>query len=217
MKRPYPAHSCPRAPHPKHRHAKRPSRYGRRRTRSSPPSSISSALPNNSLPNTRSANQPEISCLTWLRPAEAILRRLIFIEAHKLGENAPPAFSPRAGKRSARKRAASVFDPANPEAWRVTFRCSTPATRRPRAARPRRHAPSCQIFTRPLAARFEALLRAFNDPAPYALRLTRRLNPPGANRVQDEPPPNTRDLYGRELYDTLDFHYRTAVSGIDTG
>jgi len=155
--------------------------------------------------------------LAWLRPAEAILRRLIFIEAHKLDVGGPPPSRRPVSARSARRPIASVFDPSNPEAWRVSFRCSTPTTRRTQAARSRRHRAPCQIFARPLAERCEALLRAFNNPAPYALRLARRLNRRSVNRVHDEPPPNTRDLYGRELYDTLDFHYRAAFHGIDTG
>jgi len=155
--------------------------------------------------------------LTWLRAAEAILRRLIFIEAHKLGESGPPPSMRPVSARSARTRMASVFDPSNPESWRVSFRCTAPATRRTQTTRLRRQRASRQIFARPLAGRCEALLRAFNNPAPFALRLARRLNRRTTNRTHDEPPPNTRDLYGRELYDTLDFHYRAAFHGIDTG
>ena len=155
--------------------------------------------------------------LTWLCPAEAILRRLIFIEAHKLGAPEPPSSRPRATPTIARTRETPAFDPAAPETWRVSFRCAPPTSRRSPTTRPRRHRAPRQIFARPLAERCEALLRAFNEPAPYAQRLARRLAGARSNQVFDEPPSNTRDLYGRELYDTLDFHYRTAFHGVDTG
>jgi hypothetical protein len=154
--------------------------------------------------------------LTWLRPAEAIVRRLIFIEAHKLGAPEPPPSRPCAARKVARTRESPAFDPAAPETWRVSFRCSPPTSRRARTARTRRHRAPRQIFARPFAERCEALLRAFNNPAPYALRLARRQRRTN-NRVHDQPPSNTRDLYGRELYDNLDFHYRAAFHGIDTG
>jgi hypothetical protein len=154
--------------------------------------------------------------LTWLRAAEAIVRRLIFIEAHKLGAREPPPSRPRGARKVARTRERPAFDPAAPETWRVSFRCSPPTSRRALTTRTRRHRPPRQIFARPLAERCEALLRAFNNPAPHALHLARHQRRKNS-RVHDEPPPNTRDLYGRELYDTLDFHYRAAFHGIDTG
>jgi len=99
----------------------------------------------------------------------------------------------------------------------VSFRCTPSANNRgPRQAGLSRRAPR-QILSRPLAERCEALLRAFNDPAPFALRLARRLKRPSTKRIHDEPPPNTRDLFGREIYDRLDFHYRAAFHGVDTG
>jgi hypothetical protein len=155
--------------------------------------------------------------LSWLRPTEAILRRLIFIEASKLGLDGPRAFRPAsAHTKSASEDARSDFDPAAPEAWRVSFRCSV-STRRASHPRSKRHRAPRAIYARPLAERCEALLRAFNDPAPFARRLARRLNRTNARRVHDEPPANTRDLYGHESFDTLDFHYRAAFHGIDTG
>lgn len=155
--------------------------------------------------------------LTWLRAAEGVLRRLIFIEASKMNVDGPPPSRRPAGKTLAvRRYEPPTFDAADPESWRVSFRCSVPDRLRPRRRSSRRRAPR-QIFARPLAERCEALLRAFNDPAPFALRLARRLNKPSSKRVHDEPPPNTRDLYGRENYDNLDFHYRAVFHGVDTG
>jgi len=154
--------------------------------------------------------------LTWLRAAEAIVRRLIFIEASKLPADGPPPSRRHAAKMPAiRARQPSAFDSSNPESWRVTFRCSV-ADRQNSRRRSRRHRAPRPIFARSIAERFEALLRAFNSPLPFARRLAQRLSQPNARHVDDEPPPNTRDLYGREAYDNLDFHYRAAFCGIDT-
>jgi hypothetical protein len=153
--------------------------------------------------------------LIWLRPAEAILRRLIFIEASRLIGDEPPPSRRHARKMPAVRREPPIFNAADPESWRVSFRCSVPERRRPHRRSRQRRAPRA-ICARPLAERCEALLRVFNDPAPFALRLARRLTRPSAKRIHDEPPLNARDLYGRELYDNLDFHYRAALHGIDT-
>jgi hypothetical protein len=154
--------------------------------------------------------------LTWLRAAEAIVRRLIFIEASALTLEGPRPSARHARKMPAvRTYVPPSFDAANPASWRVSFRCSVAERRRPRRRNSRRRAPR-QIFARPLAERCEALLRAFNDPAPFAQRLARRLSKPNAKRLHDEPPPNTRDLFGRESYDNLDFRYRAAFCGVDT-
>jgi hypothetical protein len=118
--------------------------------------------------------------LSWLRTGEALLRHLLFIEASALDLQScgPPASS----RHRQRKRKRIEHHADNPEAWRVSFRC--PMERR----RPRRHAsisfkpspagtPALHKFHSPwpIAERAEALLRAYNNPAPYALRLARRL------------------------------------------
>lgn len=132
--------------------------------------------------------------LNWLRSAEALMRRLLFIEAsHYPKSNARPLLH---AKRT-RKRRAMEFWPDKPEAWRVSFRVfpSSPAMRggsaerRSRKAKGQR-APSDAfgVFSParggdvtfhsawPVAERFEALLRVHNDPTPYARRLARRLH-----------------------------------------
>ena len=157
--------------------------------------------------------------LTWLRAAEAIVRRLIFIEASKLTQAGSRASRPvlsvqKSAPEDTRSANSATFDPANPDAWRVSFRCSVADRRNPR--RYRLHRAPRPIHARPLAERCEALLRAFNNPLSFARRLAQRLSGPNARRVHDEPPPNARDLYGREAYDNLDFHYRAAFCGIDT-
>jgi len=154
--------------------------------------------------------------LLWLRAAEAVVRRLIFIEASNLSADGPrPSRRPARTLPAVRRYQPPSFDAADPDSWRVSFRCSGRDRRGPLQRLSRRRAPR-QILARPLAERCEALLRAFNDPAPCALRLARRLSKPSAKRTHDEPPPNTRDLFGRESYDNLDFHYRAAFCGVDT-
>jgi hypothetical protein len=73
------------------------------------------------------------------------------------------------------------FRPAAPEKWRVSFRVflGPPASRRPKAPAGARVSPRNKLRFRsawPLAERYEALLRAFNDPALCARRLARRLH-----------------------------------------
>ncbi|MGD9981131.1 MAG: hypothetical protein AB7H66_08640 [Hyphomonadaceae bacterium] len=166
----------------------------------------------------------------WLRCAEAMLRRLILIEASAYEK---PNTRPLLHTTRPRTRRAISFDAAQPQSWRVSFRCFLDC-RRPRrpapapageapalqdvsepvfifrderqppartASRPRRddsrHAQSAERGARiprqdrlwvahepkqrfrsawPLAERYEACLRVFNDPAPYARRLARRLH-----------------------------------------
>jgi len=105
----------------------------------------------------------------WIRSAEALLRRLLLLEAAAL--KLPPAPAPRRALR-VRKRRLHEFYPEDPQTWRVSLRCSAPQNRR-RGGRTRRGGALCDTFV--LALRYEALLRAYNDPAPYARRLARRL------------------------------------------
>jgi hypothetical protein len=108
----------------------------------------------------------------WLRSGEAMLRRLLLIEAAAL-EPAPPAAW---RLRAPRTRRLVEHKPDAPENWRVSFRCFPPARRRagkPRRATPARRRDAADAW--PAAERYEALLRAYNDPTPYARRLARRL------------------------------------------
>jgi hypothetical protein len=108
-----------------------------------------------------------------------------------------------------------MHDPEHPEAWRVSFRClyGPPASRRPAldsaGSAQAGGTPAVHIAPKfrsawPLAERMEALLRVFNDPAPCAKRLARRLRARSAlvERIcvsWDE----FRDLVGRTLFDAL--------------
>jgi hypothetical protein len=129
---------------------------------------------------------------SWLRAGEAMMRRLLLIEAAAFAKpNARPLL------RSACKRARKLMTstPDAPEKWRVSFRCFVGDTHARRAAsRDDRSAtgacvsPAKRVSPEdrwcsanwkpvrlrsawPLAERYEALLRVFNDPAPYARRL----------------------------------------------
>lgn len=111
----------------------------------------------------------------WLATGEAMLRRLLLIEAAALP--AMPVRQTQPKVHAARKRRIHEFAAAEPETWRVTFRCfparaSTTKSERQTAAavKPR------EISGWPLAERYEALLRAYNNPAPYAARLARRID-----------------------------------------
>lgn len=134
---------------------------------------------------------------SWLRCAEAMMRRLLLIEAA-----AYPKPNTRPLLRPARPRARKelTFDADEPQNWRVSFRCfSSPVRAQREAAGPVSVSPSLPKAKRarisredrwcaenfkpvrfrsswPLALRYEALIRVFNDPTTYARRLARRLH-----------------------------------------
>ena len=129
--------------------------------------------------------------LDWLRAGEALMRRLLLIEA--VAYAGARRRHRHARKANPRQRKLMTFTAEHPEAWRVSFRCinSSPAcggsvsaqSAMTKGAAP--PAPSGRCATTspvngggvrffsawPLAERCEALLRVFNDPAPYAKRL----------------------------------------------
>jgi len=178
---------------------------------------------------------------SWLRSAEALMRRLLLIEASAFPKPNTRPLLPREPRQRARKRREFFAD--QPQNWRVSFRCFAPGPRAPRGKTPGNAAaarlerlqqlgaqPGQPIFiyreerdditqgprpsrvyarrrsrrpaqrsqpipaqdrfwvheseleplvvrsARPLAERYEALLRVFNDPAPYARRLAARLH-----------------------------------------
>jgi hypothetical protein len=130
---------------------------------------------------------------SWLRSAEAMLRRLLLIEASAYPK---PNTRPLLHTRRPRTPKLITFSPDAPEAWRVRFRCFSSDRRLPagtqegrqNAGAPRKrlsreerwcleHQPQPKFRSAwPLAERYEALIRVFNDPAPYARRLSKRLH-----------------------------------------
>lgn len=123
--------------------------------------------------------------LTWLRAGEALLRKLVLIEAAALAPLGPcmdvAACEPSAPRRPSQRshREPVPLDPSQPEQWRVSFRLV--ARQRIAGERNRRERSYGSRLVRsalaaaPLARRFEALLRVFNEPLPYARRLARQL------------------------------------------
>jgi hypothetical protein len=147
--------------------------------------------------------------LSWIRCAEAMLRRLLLIEASAYAGAVPKPNAPRPKRHRARKRHAFTHD--KPEAWRVSFRCFHLPPRRGGSAEQREakgdvsRAPSDAYGVSspasggdknrfhnawPLAERYEAILRVYNNPEPYARRLAARLraNAPRIKEVLRAPP-----------------------------
>jgi len=134
---------------------------------------------------------PYALLLSWLRVGEAMMRRLIAIEAAAFPK---PNTRPLLHASRTRKRRAIGFECDKPEEWRVCFRClqSSPLRQAQRRAGgcasgqesatlslskgARRAGPPTFYSAWPLAERYEALIRVFNDPAPYARRLAHRLH-----------------------------------------
>ncbi|QGZ96356.1 hypothetical protein DSM104635_03215 [Terricaulis silvestris] len=119
---------------------------------------------------------------SWIRCAEAMLRRLLLIEASVFPK---PNTRPLLHEKRKRTRKAIGFDADKPEAWRVSFRCFAPMERRrprwqmvgPDANMPARRRRSIRFRSAwPLAERYEALIRVFNNPERYARRLARALH-----------------------------------------
>ncbi|HVZ99913.1 MAG TPA: hypothetical protein VG841_06325 [Caulobacterales bacterium] len=161
--------------------------------------------------------------LPWLRAGEALLRRLLLIEAAGLPKaNTPP---PRAKRVRVRKRRIFMLTPDKPEEWRVSFRTFASARADGYGAfgAARRKEPKRFHDAWPLAERVEAMLRVFNEPLPYAKRLARQLHasPRRAGALLRLPPERERkagdiahlpDLIGREDFEKLGAAARAAFN-----
>lgn len=171
------------------------------------------------------ARKPYRLMASWLRVGEAMMRRLLLIEAAAF-----PALNTRPLRRALRPRVpqALSFWPDTPEKWRVSLRCfSSPARGGSVSARramtmgamqrwPREHKPLRFRGAWPLAERYEALIRVFNNPAPYARRLAARLHA-APHRVVEllAAPPETRRRV--EDYAALDAAARARWPGAPPG
>ena len=139
----------------------------------------------------------------WLRAGEAFMRHLLLIEAACYARpNRRPLLRLDKPLPRKRKRRLMTFEADKPEAWRVSFRClerrlpagpSLQKANSPQAkaqCRLEAGAPKRFYSAWPLAERAEALLRAFNNPEPYAKRLARRLyaTPSRAAALTQHPP-----------------------------
>lgn len=121
---------------------------------------------------------------SWLRVGEALMRRVLILEAAACIIHPPRAKTQRA----CRTKSAESFDPAAPESWRAPFSAGAAPQKHARHARKAQHARPLSPFG--LAKRYEALIRAFNAPHAYATRLAKRLwrNAPACDAALKAPP-----------------------------
>jgi len=135
---------------------------------------------------------------SWLRVGEALLLRLLMIEAAAIEmievtythDHRWPQAEPTSQGACMSPRSPRAFFADDPDSWRVSFRCFAAADRRlPAGNSPNKPMAlaSQDVVCRleaggprfrsawPLAERYEALLRVFNAPFAYARRLARRL------------------------------------------
>jgi len=114
--------------------------------------------------------------LSWLRAGEAMLRRLLLIEARAL-QLTPVA--PRMRVRKPRTTHPHAFDADSPETWRVSFRCTYRRLPAGSVARNAKQSPPVRgrryANAWPIAERMEAMLHVYNDPATRARSLARWL------------------------------------------
>ena len=109
--------------------------------------------------------------LEWLKAGEAMMRRLLLLEAAHYPPQAP--CKPRAKRTRTRKLMS--FTPDEPEKWRTSFLCFESQSTRARLSPSRARREQRFLSAWPIAERYEALLRAFNDPTRLARRLAARL------------------------------------------
>ncbi|MEQ1818621.1 MAG: hypothetical protein ABL871_08420 [Terricaulis sp.] len=144
---------------------------------------------------------------SWLRCGEAMMRRLLLIEATAYAKPAPSRRA-RTLRKHVRKPPLACT-PESPETWRVSFRCFAkrriPFSKLLSADTPQlsdgcargvRRAPLRFRSSQALAKRYEALRRVLGDPLTYARRLARQLRakPHRAYRVLIAPPEARRRI-----------------------
>ena len=153
---------------------------------------------------TRTHNQ---HLLDWLRPLEALLRRLIFLDAIALTPEPPPA--PEHKTRAKRVMPAAfgaAFDPDNSETWRVNFNLGATADRRPPAGHAAKHTKPRlinSVASAPAALRLEALIRAFNEREKLALRLALKLQRNAQRIIIDTLTPPPRRIAAKPLWHSV--------------
>jgi hypothetical protein len=170
----------------------------------------------------------------WLRAAEMLMRRLLLIEAAAYPK---PNIRPLLYKKRTRVRKLMGFSPDEPEKWRVSFRCfsavlsgvthtqtqkardvrkvSAMGVCHPIVCHPRE--PTTLRSAWPLAERYEALIRVFNDPTKYAQRLARRLHatPHRVVEVLDYSEESWARV-GREHRDEIEAEVRQAIRTLNS-
>ncbi len=161
--------------------------------------------------------------LSWIRVGEAMLRRLLLIEAAALPKpNTRPILWPAThllGRKKRARRMMEFFDD-KPEDWRVSFRCFQSTTLR----QAQRDAGVCKAklgsvtlslskgdaarfhSVWPLAERYEALIRVFNDPTAYAKRLAKHLYAKAAKALRSLVRESKEARHRIDLYDQFVQH-----------
>jgi hypothetical protein len=147
----------------------------------------------------------------YIRPLEAMARRLIFLAALELAPmTLPPTperkYRPRLGMPA---NAGANFDMDQPETWRVSFKTSSfgppassrHASRQPKPSRLEAGGPK-RISSASAAARFEALLRAIAQRDRRAAALARKLAADGS-RALAFTAPLPKKLAHKTGYNTL--------------
>lgn len=149
----------------------------------------------------------------WLRAAEALVRRLLLIEAASLD------VAPSAPAQSAPARATFARE-LPPRARRCSFRVfidRRPSFREQRAGRIRR-APTASIPTAPLAARAAALIDVVARPAIWARRVARKLvRRPYRARALARYPAHAPRFVGQDNFETTEAPVNWALARYDSG
>ena len=126
------------------------------------------------LRNLQRKDHQQLAC--WLRRAETLVRKLLLIEAAELSVAESKRTKRKALTRAKPKR---IFNADEPHQWRVSFKLcegdmypfAQKKVRVPKTVSPDARFPEA----RPLAERFEALLRVFDAPECYVARAARLL------------------------------------------
>ncbi|MES1158810.1 MAG: hypothetical protein ABUL42_02840 [Terricaulis silvestris] len=169
---------------------------------------------------------PRKLMLAWLCAGEALMRRLLLIEAAAYPKPNFPPPAPRAeAPRAPRKKV--LCEATAPEAWPVHFRAITRPSEPALAPNGTKRPPQRLFDAWPLAIRLEAMLRVLNDPEDYAKRLSRRLHKkprrtrallrePAARERQSGDIPHAPDLVGRESWKLVTQAAREARMAFNT-
>ena len=139
------------------------------------------------------APREQADILHWLRPLEALVRRLLLLEAAELAGGLAASHPSRRVRLRTRRLVAQ--DPENASAWRVSFRVTLLASQAGRVT-PARALPSDLPSAWPIAERWEAVARVLAEPAPYARRLARRLKAKQERARPLAAPPKHRSKLG---------------------
>lgn len=112
---------------------------------------------------------------SWLRAAEAMMRRLLMIEAAHVAPETERKQCRRSVRKTRTVKEATPQIAGDASTWRVSFRCAPygKSSSRRRGRGPKRELRFRSAW--PLAKRYKAMIRLFNDPYAYAKRLARRL------------------------------------------